>query len=154
MESGVAFFKEPIMQKTSPSLQFSTTRSCTFALALFTVLTVTLPAQAAPDPLEGKWNVSLVSDDNGKITQDVWTFHIDKVSSVWAIKQGFKEPAPCDIDTRGGQSRSFFATAKNGKAELKWTGTAALGEMTGTLTWTKADGATTSFTYKATKAEK
>jgi len=143
------------MRKTTTFFGFSNVQSfwCMLALVAALAITGTNPAQAAPDPMEGKWNLTLVSDD-GKTIEDIWTFKVDKLSSNWAIKQGFKEPVPCDIDTRGGQSRTFLATAKNGKAELKWSGTAALGEISGTLTYTKEDGSTVSYTYKGKKAEK
>ena len=144
------------MRKMMSLSGFSMVQSYWFMLALVALIAIggTTEVRAAVDPMEGKWAITLVSDDSGKTTEDVWTFHIDKLSSIWAIKQGFKEPVLCDIDTRGGQSRTFFATARNGKAELKWTGMAALGEITGTLTYIKEDGGTVSFTYKGKKAEK
>jgi hypothetical protein len=114
------------------------------------------PAVAAPgrDQFEGKWNVTVTPDDGGKPYQDTLTFHVNKFVSEFGKKHGFAE-TDFEADTRGGQIATFTASAKSKtEGSAKWTGTAATGQMNGTMTWTKADGSTVSYSYMGTRAEK
>jgi hypothetical protein len=113
-------------------------------------------AHAAPDPLAGTWKVTITSDDSGKGAADVLTIPGgERLSSPWAAKQGFAEPIQLDVDTRAPQTRAFTGTAKGaGGATIKWAGTATLGEITGTVTVTKADGSTAQYSFKGTRQEK
>jgi hypothetical protein len=112
---------------------------------------------AAPgrDQFDGKWTVELTSDDaKVKPIEDTLTFKAGKLESAKLKKEGFKE-AEYEADVRGGQVQTFTASAKGTKGgTAKWTGTAAAGELTGTLVWTKADGTEATYNYKGKRAEK
>ncbi len=118
------------------------------------LLSAAAPARAARDPLAGQWILTMISDDSGKQVQDTVSFKIDAFTSEWAVKQGFKDPMKFESDSRGLQAITFTVAAKSGKAEVKWTGSAALGEISGTIAWTKADGSAETFTFKGKRVEK
>jgi hypothetical protein len=107
----------------------------------------------ARDQFEGKWTITVTSDD-GKPHEDTLTFKTGKLTSQFAKTHGFSE-AEYEADVRGGQSATFTATAKSKKeGTMKWTGTIAATSIQGTCTWTKADGSTESFSYSGMRAEK
>jgi len=114
------------------------------------------PALAAPDPLAGTWKVTITSDDTGKSAPDTLTIPAgERLASQWGAKQGFAEAIQLDVDTRAPQTRAFTGTGKGaGGATIKWVGTATLGEITGTVTVTKADGSSAQYTFKGARQEK
>ncbi|HSI35328.1 MAG: hypothetical protein ACAI43_00980 [Phycisphaerae bacterium] len=128
----------------------------TTLLGLAILLLIGPAAHAAPDPLAGTWKVTITSDDSGKSAPDTLTIPGgERLSSQWAAKQGFAQAIQLDVDTRAPQARAFTGTAKAaGGATIKWVGTATLGEITGTVTVTKADGSSAQYTFKGTRQEK
>lgn len=126
----------------------------TLTLAALALL-ISLHASAAPrDAFEGKWTVTLTSDDGGKPIEDTLTFKAGKFTSEKQKAQGFGE-TEYELDSRGGQIMTFTATATSKKeGSAKWTGQASLGEISGSMTLTRADGSSVSYTYRGKKQEK
>jgi hypothetical protein len=114
-------------------------------------------ALAAPgrDQFEGKWTVEMSSEDSKvKPFEDTLVFKAGTLESAKLKKEGFK-PTEYEADVRGGQIATFTANAKGSKGgTAKWTGTAAAGELSGTLAWTKADGTEVNYNFKGRRAEK
>jgi hypothetical protein len=109
---------------------------------------------AGRDQFEGKWTVTITSDDGGKPHEDTLAFKNGKFLSQWFKDHGFAE-TEYEADVRGGQAATFTATTKSAKeGSVKWTGTTAPTQIQGTFTWTKADGSTESFSYMGMRAEK
>src|SRR5688500_10798161 len=137
----------------------------TFARVTLTVWCMLLLAEgagpsravAAPggDQLTGKWVVEMSSDDaKTKPFEDTLTFKAGKLESAKLKKEGFKE-TEYEADVRGGQAATFAAKAtgtKGGKA--KGTGTAEVGELSGTVVWTKADGGEVTYNFKGKREAK
>lgn len=128
---------------------------------LATLLCLTLlrahPAAAVPgtrDAFEGKWAVEVTPDDGGKPYKDTLLFKNQKFTSEKLKKEGF-EDVEYEVDLRGGQIGTFTVNAKskNG-ATAKWSGTAATGNLQGTLVLTKKDGSTTNYNFTGAKADK
>jgi hypothetical protein len=108
----------------------------------------------ARDQFEGKWTITVTSDDGGKPHEDTLIFKNGKLISQSAKAHGFAE-ADYEADVRGGQSATFTATAKSTReGSMKWTGTMAATSLQGTFMWTKADGSSESFSYSGMRAEK
>jgi hypothetical protein len=108
------------------------------------------------DAFDGKWTVTVTAEDGGKTSEDTLTFAAGKVVSEFAKKHGF-EPAEYEIDARGGAAgpATFTATSKSAKeGTIKWTGTATASSVSGTFTWTKADGEKSEYSYKGERAAK
>ena len=127
-----------------------------YGVALALALVVASAALAAgKDQFEGKWAIALTPEDGGKPLRDTLVFRAEKITSELGKKEGFDE-APYEVDLRGGQIGTFTANvkAKTGKGLMKWTGTASVGSLKGTLTWVKADGTTTEYSYTGEKAVK
>lgn len=128
-------------------------RNMWMILACGILLSVSFSAYAR-DQFEGKWTVTVTSDDGGKPHEDTLIFKNGKLTSQSAKAHGFAD-GEYEADTRGGQSATFTATAKSEKeGSMKWTGTMAATSLQGTFTWTKADGSTESFSYSGMRAEK
>jgi len=128
---------------------------------LATLLCLTLlhagPANAVPgtrDAFEGKWAIEVTPEDGGKPYKDTLIFKNQKFTSEKLKKEGFAD-VEYEVDLRGGQIGTFTANAKskNGSA-AKWTGTAATGNLQGTLVLTKKDGSAVNYSFTGAKAEK
>jgi hypothetical protein len=114
---------------------------------------VALVARAAPrDTFVGTWTVTITPTDGGKPIEDTLTFTKGgKFSSAYFKPRGFEE-TDFDADTRGRQIQTFTANATSKKeGSTKWTGTAAAGQMQGTLSWTKGDGSVVEYSYMGPK---
>jgi hypothetical protein len=128
-------------------------RNACAILALLTILSAAAIA-AGPDAFHGNWTVTVTPSDGGKPYEDRLVFKGGKFLSLSGKKHGFEE-APYEADTRGGQLQTFTANPTSKKSgTAKWTGTVAAGQLTGTFTWTKADGTTADFSYTGTKSTK
>jgi hypothetical protein len=125
------------------------------AVAAFLVLGWSMAVHAAgPDAFHGNWTVTVTPSDGGKPYEDTLIFKGGTFVSTAHKKQGFTE-AQYEADTRGGQLQTFTATAESKKAgTAKWSGTVAAGQLTGTFTWTKAEGGTADYAYTGTRAKK
>lgn len=126
------------------------------ALTLVTlVLLISLHASAGPrDAFEGKWTVTLTSDDGGKPIDDTLTFKNTRFTSEKQKAQGFGE-TEYELDSRGGQIMTFTATSTSKKeGSAKWTGQASLGEISGSMTLTRPDGSSATYTYRGKKEQK
>ena len=112
-------------------------------------------APPARDQFDGKWVVEMTSDDaKVKPFEDTLTFKAGKLESAKLKKEGFKE-TEYEADVRGGQAATFTANAKGTKGgTAKWTGTVVVGEFSGTLVWTKADGTEVTYNYKGKREAK
>src|SRR5688572_18355807 len=108
-------------------------------------------ARAAPgrDQFDGKWAVEMTSDDaKTKPFEDMLTFKAGKLEAAKLKKEGFKE-TEYEADVRGGQAATCTASAKGTKGgTVKWTGTVVVGELSGTVVWTKADGGEVTYNFK------
>ena len=123
-------------------------------LALLFVASGAALAIGGRDAFEGKWAVTVTPDDGGKPYKDTLTFKGQKLVSEKLKKEGF-EDAPYEVDLRGGQIGTFTATAKSKSGgSAKWTGTAATGNLQGTLALTKKDGSAATYMFSGAKAEK
>jgi hypothetical protein len=113
------------------------------------------PARAVPggrDAFEGKWAVEVTPEDGGKAYKDTLIFKGQKLTSEKLKKEGFEE-AEYEVDLRGGQIGTFTANAKSKTGgTAKWSGTAATGNLQGTLVLTKKDGSATNYTFTGAKA--
>ena len=108
------------------------------------------------DAFDGKWTVTVTAEDGGKTSEDTMTFAGGKVESEFAKKHGF-EPTEYELDARAGATgpATFTATAKSAKeGTIKWTGTATGAAVSGTFTWTRADGEKAEYSYRGERAEK
>jgi hypothetical protein len=116
---------------------------------------VSIALAAGRDAFEGTWTITVTPADGGKGYDDTLTFTKGtKLTSAFLKKHGFDE-TEYDPDTRGGQVQTFTATSTSKKeGTAKWTGTAAAGQLQGTLTWTKADGSVVEYSYTGTRAGK
>jgi hypothetical protein len=124
------------------------------SMAACVILCLAVCGAKGRDAFEGRWTVTVTPEEGGKPYEDTLVFAAGKFASEGCKTHGFKE-AEYEADLRGGQAQTFTATAKSAKeGEAKWTGTAAVAEISGQFTWTKADGSTASYTYKGTRAEK
>jgi hypothetical protein len=114
-----------------------------------------LAVPGAKDPFEGKWAIEVTPEDGGKPYRDTIIFKGEKLTSERLKKEGF-EDAPYEVDLRGGQIGTFTATAKTKPAggTAKWTGTAATGNLQGTLAVAKKDGKTMTASFTGARAEK
>lgn len=132
----------------------------TLAAILFISLAATSTRAAVHlmrDPLEGKWNITLSPDDDarhagGRDMTDTLIFKGGLMATVELQKHGF-EPCSYDTNTRPEGLGSFDAVqkSKTNEGTLKWMATIAATEMTGTVTWTKADGTALNFTLTGTR---
>jgi hypothetical protein len=118
------------------------------------VLALFSTGAVARDQFDGKWTITVTSDDGGKPYEDTLTFKAGKFVSEKGKAKGFAEAA-YEADTRGAQAATFTGTTKSNKEGIiKWTGTIAVSQIQGTFSWTKGDGSTETFTYMGTRAEK
>ena len=114
------------------------------------------PAPAAGrDQFEGKWAIEVTPDDGGKPYRDTIIFKNLKLTSEKLKKEGFQE-CDYDVDTRGAQIGTFSATAKTKPegGEAKWSGTATLGNLKGTLVVTTKKGGTVNYSFTGAKADR
>lgn len=114
-----------------------------------------LAVPGVKDAFEGKWAIEVTPEDGGKPYRDTLIFKNQKLTSERLKKEGF-EDAEYEVDLRGGQIGTFTATAKTKPAggTAKWTGTAATGNLQGTLVVTHKDGKTMSASFTGARAEK
>ena len=127
-----------------------------YALALCLALIATSAAVAiGRDQFEGKWAIEVTPEDGGKPYRDTIVFKNQKLTSEKLQKEGFQE-TEYEVDTRGGQIGTFTATAKANAdgGEAKWSGTATLGNLKGTLVLTTKKGGTVNYTFTGTKADR
>lgn len=103
---------------------------------------------ALADALGGTWGITVSNDDTGKSYEDTLSFKPAEVRSEALSKQGYGAAA-YETDTRAPQAVTFTATMEGKQgAKAKWQGTAAAGQIQGTLVVTLADGKATNYTYK------
>lgn len=106
------------------------------------------------DALIGKWKATITADDSGKETNDNLEFKGGKFTSETEKNGGF-DPATYEDDPapQGMGAAKFDVTLTNKAGDTaKWSGTAAGGEMTGTLVISKKDGSTITYTFKGTRS--
>jgi hypothetical protein len=119
------------------------------------LLCATAALAAGRDAFEGRWAIEVTPDDGGKPYRDTIIFRNLKLTSEKLKREGFQE-TEYEVDTRGGQIGTFTATAKT-KPEggtAKWSGTAATGNLQGTLVVTTKKGGTVNYTFTGAKADK
>ena len=123
------------------------------------ILLVLVSAQttraAGRDQFEGKWAIEVTPDDGGKPYRDTIIFKNLKFSSEKLKKEGFEE-TEYEADTRGAQIGTFTATAKTKPegGEAKWSGTATLGNLKGTLVVTTKKGGTVNYSFTGAQANR
>jgi hypothetical protein len=111
----------------------------------------------ARDAFVGTWKITVSPDEEAirakaKEFKDTVTFKGSQFESAELKKKGF--PATTyEEDTRGGVAATFKCEMKSEKGEGKavWTGMSTGSELTGEMTWTKADGTEMKYTFKGTK---
>jgi hypothetical protein len=125
-----------------------------FVIAALAAVFSSAALAAGRDQFEGKWTVTVMPDDGSKPYQETLIFKTGKFTWETGKAHGFGEVA-YDADVRGGQSATFTATGKSAKeGTIKWTGNMAATSIQGTISWTKADGSTDTFTFNGMRAEK
>jgi hypothetical protein len=110
---------------------------------------------AGRDQFEGKWAIEVTPEDGGKPYRDTIVFKNLKLTSEKLKKEGFEE-TEYEVDTRGAQIGTFTATAKTKPegGEAKWSGTATLGNLKGTLVVTTKKGGTVNYNFTGAKADR
>ena len=110
---------------------------------------------AGRDQFEGRWAIEVTPDDGGKPYRDTITFKNLKFTSEKLKKEGFQE-TEYEVDTRGAQIGTFSATAKTKPdgGEAKWSGTATLGNLKGTLVVTTKKGGTVNYSFTGAQANR
>jgi opacity protein-like surface antigen len=123
-------------------------------LAGVVLLAALATAASAADPFEGKWDLTLTPESaaiDAKAIQDVLTFHAIQLESRFFTQRGFAKMSMEEWPTRMGIS-SFKATGASKTAgTLKWEGTLAAGELSGTVTWTQKDGTVLTYIMKGSR---
>jgi hypothetical protein len=125
------------------------------ALAFVLVLGLLSSSALARDAFAGTWKVTVTPDDQAasagqKEYQDTFTFKGDQFSSKACKAHGF-ESAQYDEDTRYGLTATFKCTIKSKQKDqgtATWSGTSTGSNLTGELTWKKADGSEYHYTFK------
>jgi hypothetical protein len=109
-------------------------------------------AQSALHPLEGTWTVTVTPDDmNGgnHEYQDTWTFSPGDTFTSDVMKQKGFGDGHVDEDSRRFGPSKFTTSIKSDKdGSIKYEGSADGTQINGTITWTKANGDTVTFTFK------
>ena len=121
---------------------------------LFLLMIASLPQVArAADNFDGKWKVTILpSDENPGPREDEYedllTFGGSKFFSKKFLALGFK-PVVFESDTRRGPLGTFIAKPESEKnGTMEWRGTTTGVDISGEMTWTKADGTVLRYTYK------
>ncbi len=127
-------------------------RYLSIAMVLICVCGSRAMAQSALHPLQGTWAVTVMPDDmNGgnREYQDTWHFSLDDKFTSDAMKaKGFAD-GHVDEDSRRFGPSTFKTSIKSDKdGEIKYEGTADGTQISGTMTWTKANGDTVTFSFK------
>jgi hypothetical protein len=119
------------------------------------LLCATAALAAGRDAFEGRWAIEVTPDDGGKPYRDTIIFKNLKLTSEKLKKDGFQE-CEYEVDTRGGQIGTFTATAKTKPegGEAKWSGTATLGNLKGTLVVTTKKGGMVNYSFAGAKADR
>jgi len=127
---------------------------CATIPILCLLMLATFPRAArAADNFDGKWKVTITpSDENPgpqeKEYEDLLTFGGSKFTSKKFLEMGFK-PVVFESDTRRGPLGTFIAKPESEKqGTMEWRGTTTGVDITGEMTWTKADGTVLRYTYK------
>lgn len=120
-------------------------------VSLLMIACFTAPARAA-DNFDGKWKITITPDEenpgNEKEYEDLLTFGGSKFFSTKFLALGFK-PVVFESDTRRGPLGTFIAKPESEKnGTMEWRGTTTGVDITGEMTWTKADGTALRYTYK------
>lgn len=127
-------------------------RSVVFPAVLLVL--VLCRAAAGANALEGTWRISVVPNDpsEAKPFDDTLTFRGELFTSEALKARGFA-PVVYDSDTRGRALAVTFTAQQSGpdKATVKWQGMATAGSIEGTLTWTRPDGSTATYSFKGSK---
>jgi hypothetical protein len=134
------------------SLHRSGVSRCVVSLLMVLALA---SAAFARDQFEGSWKITLNPDDGiGKSIEDMLTFKNDTLTSQTFEKRGFAAAA-YELDSRRGPVAAFTATSTSEKeGALKWTGTTTGQDIRGSMTWTKKDGSSVSYTFTGTREQK
>jgi hypothetical protein len=122
---------------------------------MFLLLCIAAPrvlAQSALHPLEGSYKVTVTPDDmNGPNHEykDVFTFNNNETFSSEKMKaKGFSD-GHYDEDSRRFGPSKFKAEIKSDKeGKMNYEGSADGTQITGTLTWTKANGDTVTYAFR------
>ena len=122
------------------------------SLCVLTFFTLHSFAQSALHPLEGSYKVTVTPDDmNGpnREYQDVFSFSPADVFSSQKMKEkGFKD-GHYDEDSRRFGPSKFKAEIKSDKdGKINYEGSADGTQITGTATWTKANGDTVNYSFR------
>jgi hypothetical protein len=111
-----------------------------------------LSAQSALHPLQGTWNVTVTPDDmNGgnHEYQDTWHFSLDDKFTSDAMKaKGFGEGHVDEDSRRFGPSKFKTEIKSDKEGTMKYDGTSDGVNINGTVSWTKANGDTVTFSFK------
>src|SRR4051794_37779698 len=124
-------------------------------VALMVVLGIATFA-AARDAFVGIWKITVSPDEDAirakaKEYNDTVTFKGSQLESAELKKKGFPATA-YDEDTRGGVAATFKCEMKSEKeGKAVWSGMSTGSELTGEMTWTKANGTELKYTFKGTK---
>ena len=123
----------------------------TIPLAALLAVALVPSAAFARQSLHGKWAATMTADDDAKEHTDVVEFtNGDQLTSEQMKKDGYEPAAYAGRGSPIGSAEQFEATLKNKAGDsAKWQGQVLGGEITGTLTITKKDGTTTSYSFKA-----
>ena len=127
-------------------------------LALTLVAALTATALAVPrDAFVGTWKVVVTPDEDATRTgakefKDTLTFKGDQFASAAGKAHGF-ESAQYEEDTRAGITATFKSEIKSKKNEgtQTWSGTSTSADISGEMTWKKADGSEVHYTFKGTR---
>ena len=119
-------------------------------VSLLLIACFAAPARAK-DNFDGKWKCTITpSEENPqeKEFEDLLTFGGSKFVSKKFLALGFK-PVVFESDTRRGPLGTFIAKPESEKnGTMEWRGTTTGVDISGEMTWTKADGTVLRYTYK------
>jgi hypothetical protein len=112
----------------------------------------------ARDAFVGTWKITVSPDEEAignkaKEFKDTVIFKGSQFESGELKKKGF--PATTyEEDTRGGVAATFKCEMKSEKeGKAVWSGMSTGVDITGEMTWTKADGTELKYTFKGTKQQ-
>ena len=130
-----------------------TPRSALIPLVALLAVAVLPSAAFARQSLHGKWTAKMTADEGGRESTDTIEFTKgDQVTSDQMTKEGFEPAAYLGRASPIGAAEQFEATQKNKAGDTaKWQGQNLGGQVTGTLTITRKDGSTASYTFTATR---
>jgi hypothetical protein len=112
----------------------------------------------AGDPWPGKWNITVTPGADSQNTagvvkfEETLTFTISQMSVKTLADKGFAA-ADYTEDVGAYSPAKFACTQKSDKeGKLEWSGFTTGQDLTGNLTWTKADGTVVHYDFTGNKA--